>query len=212
MQAVIDRAYCLRHPGKIIGLFGLDVYMGLLLDKRKTLLERVTEKYQANAVAVPGAVGNAYKCSALFEFRAARIYAAMAKQFADMPAAKALFETLSEEELEHGRIMLACLFQVTSANRLSYVPSVRDPEIRDALNELRDIERRVPRMSLEEALDVTETLEKGEVNVIFGRLLDQVDKSQIGLFSEHLAGAQNHSESVPRRIRELKAASGRVGA
>ncbi|MCF7983917.1 MAG: hypothetical protein K9L70_05890 [Thiohalocapsa sp.] len=60
MQAVIDRAYCLRHPGRIVRLFGLDVYMGLLLNKRKTLLERVTEKYRTNAVAVPGAVGNAY--------------------------------------------------------------------------------------------------------------------------------------------------------
>jgi len=205
MQALIDRDYCLRHPVRIIRLFGPDVYLGMLLDPGKTLLERVVEKYQAHAVAAPGAIGNAYKCSALFEFRVARIYEAMARRFADHVEAAALFQQLSEEEMEHGRIMLTCLFQVTAGPNLAYMPSVRDPEVRDALRKLRDIAKRVPEMTLDEALETTADLERGEVNIIFGRLLGQVDRAQLALFVEHLSGAQSHSESVPRRIEALKA-------
>ncbi|TVQ85568.1 MAG: hypothetical protein EA400_15265 [Chromatiaceae bacterium] len=204
MQAVIDRNFCLRHPVRIIRLFGPGVWLGMLLNRRKTLLERVLARYQAHAVPAPGALGCAYKCSALFEFRVARIYAAMAARFADQPAAAALFRDLSEEEMEHGRVMLACLFQVTARTDLDFLPSVRDPEIRAALARLRGIERQVGRMTLEEALDTTAELERGEVNVIFGRLLKQVQQEQLALFAEHLGGAQSHSESVPRRIAALR--------
>lgn len=204
MQAVIDRDYCLRHPGKIIRLFGLDVWLGMLLDRNKTLLERVVDKYRAHAVPLPGALGGAYKCSALFEFRVARIYAAMAERFADTPEASGLFQDLSEEELEHGRVMLTCLFHVTAGPGRDFAPSVRDPDIRDALRRLRAIERRVPEMDLGEALRVTGELEASEVNVIFGRLLAQVDKAELALFAEHLSGAEGHSESVPRRIAALR--------
>lgn len=205
MQAVIDRDYCLRHPAQIARLFGLKVLIGLLLDRRKTLLERVVEQYQAHGVPAPGAIGNAYKCSALFEFRVARIYAAMAERFADHPEAAGLFRDLSEEELEHGRVMLACLFHVKAGPQVDFMPSVRDPEIRDALNRLRDLERQVPEMTLEEALRTTAELERGEVNVIFGRLLKQVDRAELGLFAAQLEGANSHSESVPRRIAQLRA-------
>lgn len=204
MQAVIDRDYCLRHPLQIIRLFGMRVFLGLLLDRRKTLLEQVVGHYQAHGVALPGAIGNAYKCSALFEFRVARIYAAMAARFADQPEAASLFRDLSEEEMEHGRIMLTCLFHVTAGPAVDFVPSVRDPAIRDALNNLRDLERQVPTMTLEEALRTTAELERGEVNVIFGRLLKQVDRAELGLFAAQLDGANSHSESVPRRIAALR--------
>jgi rubrerythrin len=129
----------------------------------------------------------------------------MARHFADNPEAAALFQQLSEEEMEHGRIMLTCLFQVTAGPSLEFMPSVRDPDVRDSLRKLRAVEKQVPSMSLDEALTTTAELEKGEVNIIFGRLLDQVDKAQLALFAEHLTGAENHSESVPRRIAELKA-------
>jgi rubrerythrin len=204
MQAVIDRDYCLRHPAKIIRLFGFKVYVGMLVDKRKTLLERLVEHYRLHATAAPGSVGNAYKCSALVEFRVARIYAAMAERFAEDPEAATLFQDLSEEEMEHGRIMLTCLFYVTAGPDLRFVPSVRDPRVRDTMNRLRELEQRVPQMDLDEALRATAELEGGEVNVIFGRLLAQVDEAQLSLFAEQLEASQNHSESVPRRIAELK--------
>lgn len=206
MQAVIDRDYCLRHPGQIAKFFGWDVVLGMMLSDKKTLLERVADKCTAHGVPMPGSLGNAYKLSALFEFRVAKIYSAMAERFADQPDAGSLFRDLSEEEMEHGRIMLACLYEIATKPDIDFVPSVRDEEMRESLNELREIQRRVPEMSLEEALKVTDELERGEVNVIFGRLLKQVGKPELELFAERLEGAQNHSESVPRRIRELKAA------
>lgn len=211
MQAVIDRAYCLKNPKKIIQLFGLDVFLGMLLGKDKTLLERIADKYQARSVAMPGALGNAYKLSAVFEFRVAHIYAAMAERFKSNQDVKGLFEDLKEEEMEHGRLMLACLYQVAVNPEVTFAPSVRDPEIRESLNQLRAIERQVPEMSLEKAFKVTNELEASEVNVIFGRLLNQVGRAQTELFAEQLKGAKSHPESVPRRIKELKARLGPAG-
>ncbi|SDW36405.1 hypothetical protein [Thiocapsa roseopersicina] len=211
MQAVIDRGFCLKNPAKIIQLFGLDVFVGMLLSKEKTLLQRIAEKYQARRVPMPGAVGNAYKLSALFEFRVAHIYAAMAERFKSNPDVHRFFLDLRDEEMEHGRLMLACLYQVAVNREVEFVPSVRDREMRESLNALRDIERRVPAMSLDEAFKVTNELEAGEVNVIFGRLLTQVGRAETELFAEQLKGAQSHPESVPRRIKELKARLGPDG-
>lgn len=211
--AVIDRAYCLRHPAKLIRLFGLSVYVGMLLDKRKTLLERLVERDRAQATTATGTLGNAYQCSALFEFRIARIYAAMAERFADDPDAAALFQELSDEEMEHAQIMLTCLFSVNPGPALGVVPSVRDPQLRQVMSHLRTLEQRVPEMDLDEALTASAELEMGEVNVIFERLLAQVDAAQLALFADQLEAAQHHSESVPRRINALKqrnAASQRV--
>ena len=114
MQAVIDRDYCLRHPGQIARFFGWDVVLGMLVSDKKTLLERVADKCLAQGVPMPGPLGNAYKLSALFEFRVAKIYKAMAERFSDQPEASDLFRDLSEEEMEHGRIMLACLYEIAT--------------------------------------------------------------------------------------------------
>ncbi len=204
MSAVIDRDYCLKHPVKIIRLFGLGVYLGMALSTHKTLLQRVTEKYQASRIPFPGPVGNAYRLSALFELRVSRIYAAMARQFAHEPDAAKLFSDLSQEETEHGRVMLTCLFQVTLSPKVGFIPSIRDPEIRAGLARLRALERRVRTLTLDEALDLALDLERGEVNIIFGRLLAQVDSAQLALFAERLRGPQNHSQSVPKRVKALR--------
>lgn len=204
METIIDREYCIKQPRKIIGLFGLDVYIGLIINKNKSLLERLTDKYSSHGVPMPGSVGNAYKLSALFEFRVARIYERMAKCFKDQPAAYDLFMELHDEEMEHGRLMLICYYTVELTPSIKFIPDVRDPDIRDSLHELRELERRVDTLSLIEALEITDELERGEVNVIFGKLLSQVDSAQSNFFAEQLKGIEGHSESVPRRIRELK--------
>jgi hypothetical protein len=211
MQAVIDRAFCLKHPVKIIQLFGWDVFIGMLWSTDKTLLQRIAEKYQARRVPMPGAIGNAYKLSALFEFRVAHIYAAMAERFKANREVSQLFSDLRDEEMEHGRLMLTCLYQVAVNREVDFVPSVRDEEIRESLNELRRIEHRVAGMTLEEAFKVTNELEAGEVNIIFGRLLQQVGRAETELFAEQLKGAQSHPQSVPRRISELKKRLGPEG-
>jgi hypothetical protein len=211
MHAVIDRDYCLRHPAEIIRLYGLGVFLGMLIDKRMTLLERVTRNYQATRIPLPGPVGNAYRLSALIEYRISRIYAALADRFADDPEAARLFADLSAEEEEHGRVMLACLFHVKHSPTLRYVPSLLDPEIRATLIRLRTLKKQIHSLSLDAALELTAELEGGEVNVIFERLLRQVDAAQLVLCAERLAGALSHSESVPRRMKTLRAQRGQVG-
>jgi hypothetical protein len=205
MQAVIDRDYCIQNPAKIVRFFGLGIFFQMLLSNKKTLLERLTEKYLSSGISMPGPVGNAYKLSALIEFRIAKIYEAMAERFKDNLLVHELFVELSEEELEHGRIMLVCLFEIVMKKEIHFVPEILDPEIRKLLSQLRLIQHKVNEMSVEDALQTTKELEQSEVNVIFGKLLQQVGKPKLDIFSKQLEGAKNHSESVPRRIIEIKA-------
>ncbi|MEA3276887.1 MAG: hypothetical protein U9Q81_16725 [Pseudomonadota bacterium] len=107
--------------------------------------------------------------------------------------------------------MLTCLYQIAMNPSVDFVPSIRDPEIRESLGKLRATEKQVPAMSLEEALKVTDALEASEVNVIFGRLLKQIGKPETELFANKLKGAQSHTVSVPRRIKELRAKLGPAG-
>lgn len=119
----------------------------------------------------------------------------MAERFKTNPAVHRFFLDLHDEEMEHGRLMLVCLDQVAVNREVDCVPGVRDRAMRESLNALRDIERRVPAMSLEEAFKVTNELEAGEVDVIFGRLLTLVGRAETELFAEQLKGAQSHPAS-----------------
>jgi len=202
-MSLLDKSYCIKHPAKIIKTFGLRTYLAMVFGN-KGLLEYLTDDYLAHGIAMPGSLGNAYKLSALFEFRVARIYEKMAEKFKDRKEVQQLFTELKNEELEHGRVMMICLFNVIASPEISFVPNVRDPEIRTGLNELRELERQVQSLSLDKALELTEELEKGEVNVIFGKLLNQVDSSVVDFFIEEFKSIEGHSESVPKRILELK--------
>ncbi len=83
MAEIIGRDYCLRHPRKIIGLFGLQIFIGMLLSRKKSLLQRVTETYERRGIPMPGSVGNAYRISALIEYRMSRLYSKLALRFGD---------------------------------------------------------------------------------------------------------------------------------
>lgn len=71
----------------------------------------------------------------------------MAERFKSNPAVHRFFLDLHDEEMEHGRLMLACLDQVAVNREVDFVPGVRDRAMRESLNVLRDIERRVPARS-----------------------------------------------------------------
>ncbi len=156
---------------------------------------------------MPGPVGNAYKLSALIEFRVARVYQRMAEQFKSHAAAHALFTDLHNEEIEHGRLMLLCYYTVELTPSIKFIPNISDPEITNTLHDLKVLEKSIHGFSLEQALDTTNELELGEVNIIFGKLLGQVGQEQSTLFMEHLKKAEGHSKSVPRRIQALRRSS-----
>ena len=203
MNELIDKSYCIKHPVKIIRTFGLSTYIAMFFTN-KGLLQYLTDDYLSHGTAMPGSLGNAYKLSALFEYRVARIYQRMAEKFKDKSEVYQLYTDLQNEELEHGRYMMVCLFNVIATPSITFEPNISDPEIKNGLNELRKLEKQVESLSLEEALKITVELEQGEVNIIFGKLLKQVDSSVVDFFNEQFKTIEGHSESVPRRIIELK--------
>lgn len=203
MSALIDREYCLRHPGSIVRTFGLGTFLGTIAGG-KSLLERAVERHQRHGYAYPGYVGRAYRLAALIELRVARIYGKLARRFADQPEVAALFHELDEEEQEHSRLMELCRYVVVRHPRLKYLPEIRHPNIRAILAQLRELSRAVDALSLDDALDITVELEQGEINSIFDRLLKQTDADAARLFESRLRQAEGHAESVPRRVTALR--------
>ena len=211
MSSLVSRSYCLAHPMEISQLYGLKVLLGTVVNKKRTVFERVASSFSENRLAMPGPLGQSYRLSELCELRAARIYRAMAERFAEVAPAHQLFKELQEEEEEHGRLMRICLYSVRMSPHRQYMPSVRDPEIRAVMREMRRVERRVPFMTLDEALWASEALEAGEVNLIFGKLLDQVEEPEVGLLRQMMRHAEGHNVSVPRRIGLLRAQLEKLG-
>jgi len=204
MQTIVDREHVQQHRGEVIRTFGLMAYIRAVGSRRKGLLEQVEKKYLDAGIAMPGAVGNAFRLSALLELRAARIYARMVKRFAEIQVLREFFEELQAEEEEHARIMTLCLYTIDNEVELDYVPSVRDPDVRKLLGEMRTHERNVWRLSLDEALDLTNKLEASEINVIFDRLLKHAQNPQNQFFISQLAKVEGHASAVPKRIKVLR--------
>jgi hypothetical protein len=153
---------------------------------------------------MPGRLGNAYRLSAVIEFRVARVYGRLADRFAHRASVHDFFRELQVEEEEHGRLMTLCLYTVKSNRECGFVPSIRDPDIRNLLGHLRDLERHAHELSLDEALDLTEQLERSEVNTIFDRLLMQASSPQSDFFVAQLKKVEGHSVAVPKRIKALR--------
>lgn len=204
MQTIVDREYVRGHAGEVIRSFGLMAYIRSLRTKDKGLLEQLEEKYLSSGVPMPGRLGNAYRLSALIELRVARIYERMVRRFDENPLVSAFFQKLQEEEQEHARVMVLCLYTVDAQTELDYVPSVRDPEMRALLGELRAKALGVWKLSLDEALDLTEKLEASEVNTIFDKLLKQTRNPKSDFFISQLAKVEGHAAAVPKRIKALR--------
>ena len=204
MRTLVDRDYVREHPSEIIKTFGLLAYVRAMARRGKGLLEQMTDQYLEGGIALPGPVGSAYKLSAILELRAARIYARLARHFQDQPSVRAFFEELQAEEEEHARVMLLCLHTAHADTKMDYIPSVRDPEMRALLGELRTQERNVSSLSLDEALDLTQKMEESEVNIIFDKLLAQTSNPQSDFFVAQLRKAEGHAAAVPNRIKALR--------
>lgn len=205
MENYLDRSFGLHHGADVIRLFGLGVYLRLLAEPHKDLLEVVTDWNLAHGIPIPGRMGNAYRLAALLEYRVAQIYGAMAETFGTLAPARELFRDLQEEEIQHGRVMTFCLYTVRAGENVHYIPGVRDPDVQALLAELRRVRRSIPEMTLDDALDQTLQLEQSEVNLIFERLLTQVDDPRSQFIAERLEQAGEHWFTVPPRVERLRA-------
>jgi len=201
---IIGRDFCLQQPVKVIRLFGIASFLKMLLSRRKTLLESVLELHSRRGIQTPGPLGRAYRISALMELRVARIYKKLAEKFSADKRIRNFFLELQGEEEEHGRLMLLCLFTARYTSKASYMPGLYDTEVRTFMKKLRHFEKNIVPLSLSEALQLTVELEKGEINIIFDKLLKQAEQEEPCLFREEMEKAVSHSTSVPIRIEKLR--------
>lgn len=204
MSELVGRQYCIKNPGTIIRLFGPGVFLGMLFSRRKTLLERVVSVYERRGVSMPGPLGDSYKLAARIEFRMAGLYKKMARHFRNNKAVSSFFDNLRKEEEEHGRLMLLCLFCVKLNPQSNFMPSAEDRDIKEILKAIRECEKKMDSLSIEEAFLVTEKFERSEVNHIFFKLLNQTRGSEADLFAEELEHVKSHYITVPKRIMELR--------
>lgn len=130
MGDLVGREYCLKHPGQVVQTFGFGTLLGMVVGQRASLLERVTKDYEAHGFALPGTVGRAYRLAAVIERRVARIYGRLAERFAALPPVREFYLELQREEEEHGRLMELCRYTVSLKRPISFVPSTRDPVVR----------------------------------------------------------------------------------
>jgi rubrerythrin len=204
MHEDTSRDYCLTHPLEVCRLYGVGTFVGTLVGRRRSLLARVAETFHEHRTPMPGWVGRGYRIARLVELRVANIYRLLAERFADLTPVRDLFRDFEAEEIEHGHLMTVCLHTVKVDLAEAYAPSIFDPEIRALLRHLRAVQRRIPEMSLEEAFKAAEALEAGEANIVFGKLVRQVHEPEVSLLKHLLRDAEDHQESVPRRIWEVR--------
>lgn len=204
MDDVVGREYCLKNPGEIIRIFGIRVFLGVLLGSKKSLLHRVIASHERRGIPMPGFVGKSYRIATMIEYRASRIYKKMGLKFKDNEQVRDFYTDLQKEEEEHARLMMLCLYTVSLRPSVHYLPSIRDKAIRHVTGYLRNIEKSIEELSLDEALDITEKLEKSEINVIFDKLLKQVDGEESLLFQEQLTQVEGHGAAIPKKIKDLK--------
>lgn len=204
MPLLIGRDHCLQHPAHALRTYGAGVFIAALLKQKTSLLQLLAEHFTAHGYPMPGELGRAYRLAALLELRMARFYAALAQRFASAPEAAALFQELSEEEEEHGRLMQLCRYTVMLGTTIHFVPRLQDAEVRALLRRLRHLRTELHALSLEQALRLTEELERSEINAIFDRLLNQALGEATEPFADALHHAGDHASSVPARITRLR--------
>lgn len=204
MPLLTGRDHCLQHPAHTLRTYGAGVFIAALLQQRTSLLQLLTEHFTAHGYPMPGELGRAYRLAALLELHMARFYAALAQRFAFEPEAAALFRDLSEEEEEHARLMQLCRYTIMLGTTLHFVPRLQDAEIKALLRRLRHLRTELHTLSLDQALQLTEELERSEINAIFDKLLNQALGEATDPFADALHHAGNHASSVPARITRLR--------
>lgn len=204
MHAIIDRAYCLRHPQQVVRSVGWTPFLTTLLRREPSLLGAVKRHHEQHGIPMPGALGRAYRQAAVLEYRMARFYRALAGRFAAQPAASEFFHQMADEEEEHGRLMELCRYTVTTHPQIRYMPDIREGQMAALARRLRRLEARAADLTLEQALQLTEELETSEINAIFDRLLRQVGNAPSRLFADALQAAGEHATAIPLRLAALQ--------
>ncbi len=204
MPILTGRDHCLRNPAHALRTYGAGVFLSALLKQKTSLLQVLSEHFSAHGFPMPGELGRAYRLAALLERRMAWFYAALAERFAFEPEAAALFQELSEEEEEHGRLMQLCRYTVMLNPSIHFVPRLHDADVKALLRRLRCLRSEIHTLSLDQALRLTEELECSEINIIFDKLLLQAMGAATEPFADALQRAGDHATSVPVRIDRLR--------
>ncbi|MCB1760930.1 MAG: hypothetical protein KDI68_14260 [Gammaproteobacteria bacterium] len=202
MEKRVDAGPAQHRPSLGARSFGLMAYMRATAGSRSELLSQLEER-RPHRHLLPGSVASALRLAALLELRTARIFTRLALRFDQVPPLYAFFKTLGEEDEEQARTFLLCLYNEACCARPSPVPGIRDPEMRRLLRELRACERGVWRLSLDEALELTERLKASEVSLIFDTLMLHIHPGNEFCIAR-LSKTRLHAQRIPERVSRLR--------
>jgi hypothetical protein len=203
MEKRVDPGFAQHHPPLGSRSFGLLAYMRAAAGDRSEILTHLEQRRPRGRQA-PRSLGNALRLATLLELRAARIFARMALRFDEVAPLHAFFRTLREEGEEQARTFLLCLYNEACSAAPGPVSGIRDPEIRRLLRELRACERGVWRLSLDEALELTERLKASEISLIFDPLLLQIRPAENEFCIARLSKTRCQAREIAQRINRLR--------
>lgn len=187
MVGAIDKRDILTHPIVTIQCFGWRVFCRALLAGPKTTFLSVLTATEVLKPAAESVVEFVARCVEL-ELKASRIYAALARRFADTPDVHTFFATISGQEESHAELLELCRAAASQSQWLDEQLQPWRRSLPKLERHMADAESRVDDIHAAiDALRLVIDIETSEINEVFRSIVTAVDSEfvrRINVFGE----------------------------
>ncbi len=175
MVGAIDKRDILAHPIVTIQCFGWRVFLRALLAGRNTTFLSVLTATEALKPAAETVVEFVARCVEL-ELTASRIYAALARRFANTPDLYTFFASISGQEESHAELLELCRAAAAQSQWLEEQIQPWRRSLPQLERHMADAESRVDDVhSALDALRLVIEIESSEINDVFRSIVTAAD-------------------------------------
>jgi rubrerythrin len=209
MQGVVQRRQVLAHPIVIFEGFGLKVLVrALFAGPDETFLDIVTrcaEEESRSGMDQIDLLRTVDRFTA-FERRARDIYAALARQLKDHPAAGKFLARLSNQEEGHAIVLSRVRREIRRGRLWAESKDLHVVSVGGVHALLERFEAEVRgRVPLARALEIVEAIEASEMDVVFDTLNRSVDMRSRARFERFFVLNENHLAYCREQVQRLRA-------
>jgi rubrerythrin len=209
MQGVVQRRQVLAHPIVIFEGFGLKVLVrALFAGPDETFLDIVTrcaEEESRSGMDQIDLLRTVDRFTA-FERRARDIYAALARQLKDHPAAGKFLARLSNQEEGHAIVLSRVRREIRRGRLWAESKDLHVVSVDGVHALLERFEAEVRgRVPLARALEIVEAIEASEMDVVFDTLNRSVDMRSRARFERFFVLNENHLAYCREQVQRLRA-------